>query len=91
LGHFLQCIDKMENDTYKEEVFKIDVNGNLYYVEPICNNDHCTRFKISTECEYMFTLCVDEYGNWQMEDDVKPIDASLIDNIGKAIEYNDAH
>jgi hypothetical protein len=39
----------------------------------------------------MFTLCVDEYGNWQMEDDVKPIDASLIDNIGKAIEYNDAH
>ena len=81
----------MESDSYKEEEFIVRVNDNLYYVEPICTDDHCTRFKISTECEYMFTLCVDEYGNWQMEDDVKPIDASLIDNIGKAIEYNDAH
>jgi hypothetical protein len=81
----------METDSHKEEVFTIDVNGNLYYVEPICNKDHCTRFKISTECEYMFTLCVNEYGDWEMEDDVKPIDESLTDNIGKAIEYLDAH
>lgn len=81
----------MEGDSYKEEMFTVRVNNNLYYVEPVCIDDRCTRFKISTECEYMFTLYVNEYGDWKIEDDVKPIDESLIDNIGKAIEYNDAH
>jgi len=79
----------MENNIYKKEVFTIDVNKNKYYIEPICNDDNCSRFKVSTECEYMFTLCKDENGNWYMEDDVTAIDGTLVDEIGRAIEeYN---
>ncbi|HEX5152161.1 MAG TPA: hypothetical protein VFW07_11990 [Parafilimonas sp.] len=78
----------MEGNSYTEKMFTIDVNSSLYYVEPVCNDGNCTRFKISTECEYMFTLYVDKHGNWQMESDVKPIDEGLIDEIGKAIEHS---
>ena len=81
----------METNGYKEAVFTIDVNNKTYYVEPVCDNAHCTRFKISTQCEYMFTLYIDEYGHWHMEEDVTPLDENLIDDIGKAIEYNDVH
>jgi hypothetical protein len=71
------------------EHFTIDVNKNRYQVEPICDED-CTRFKISTECEYLFTLCVDEYGNWQVEEDVIPLTENLVEEIGRAIEFHDA-
>ena len=71
--------------------FMIEVNGKEYSVLPICDEDECTRFRISTNCEYLFTLCTDEYGNWQMEKDVVPLDENLIDEIGRAIEYNDVH
>ena len=81
----------MENNIYKKDVLTIDVNKNKYYIEPICNDDNCTRFKVSTQCEYMFTLCLDENRNWQMEDDVTPMDESLVYEIGKAIEHYDGY
>lgn len=81
----------MESTSYNEEVFTINVHNKRYYVEPICNNDHCTHFKISTSNEYMFTLCMDENGDWQPEQDVIPIDKTLIDDIGRAIEEHDVH
>jgi hypothetical protein len=70
--------------------FKILVNGKEYSVEPICNEDQCTRFRISNNCEYLFTVRTDEYGNWQMEEDVVPLDETLADEIGRAIEVHDA-
>ena len=72
------------------ETFTIEVNGKKYNVQPVCDGDHCTRFKISTDCEYLFTLCIDDYGNWQMDEDVIPLDENLVDKIGTAIEFHDA-
>ena len=70
--------------------FKILVNGLEYSVEPVCDEDQCTRFRISTNCEYLFTVRTDEYGNWLMEGDVVPLDEKLPDEIGRAIDVYDA-
>ena len=75
----------------KEPAFTVNAHSRTYYVEPVGNDDHCTRFKISTECEYMFTLCIEKYGNWSMEGDVIPINETLVDDISIAIEQYDAH
>jgi hypothetical protein len=37
----------------------------------------------------MFTLCMDANGDWQMEDDVTPMDENLLEDIGRAIDYYD--
>jgi len=74
----------------QEDSFNVTVNKTEYTIEPICNEDHCTRFKVSTNCEYLFTLCMNEHGHWEMEKDVTPLDEKLIDEIGRAIEYYDA-
>ena len=71
------------------EQFTISVNGKIYNVEALCDKEDCMRFKILTDCEYLFTLCTDEYGNWKMEEDVIPLDEKLADEIGRAIEYHD--
>jgi len=77
----------METKSLKEEIFTVDVNNKQYFIEPICENDYCLRFKIFSNRGYMFTLCIDENGHWQMEDDVTPMNRNLIKEIGKAIEY----
>ena len=74
----------------EKEEFTIEVREKIYHVQPVCDEEHCTRFKISTDCEYLFTLCIDDYGNWQMEQDVIPLDENLVDEIGRAIEFYDA-
>ena len=71
------------------EEFTIVVHNRKYNVTPLCDEDHCTRFKISNDCDYLFTLCVDDYGNWQMEKDVVALDDQLTDDIGRAIEEYD--
>lgn len=72
-----------------ESKFQINVNGKLYNVTPNCNNDHCTRFKIDTNCDYLFTLCTDEEGHWEAEKDVTVLNESLVYEIGRAIEEYD--
>lgn len=81
----------MSELTLNESQFEINVNGNAYTVTAYCKEDHCSKFKIETKCEYLFTLCTDEEGNWQMEQDVTPLDDTLIDKIGRAIEEHDIH
>ena len=73
---------------YIEDVFDIKVNNEVYKVESNCNDDNCFKFKVSTACEYMFTLDLYENGSWKMEDDVIPIDSSLVSEIGYAIEQH---
>ena len=81
----------MNENAYEEKIFKIHSHGRKYFIELISTNAHCTRFKVFKECEYMFTLCTDENGNWGMEDDVTPLDTILINEIGKAIEAYSMH
>jgi hypothetical protein len=69
--------------------FQINVNGNVYNVTAYCNESHCTRFKIETNCNYLFTLCTDEEGYWKTEKDVTIMDESLVEEIGRAIEEHD--
>lgn len=73
-----------------ENNFTINVNGKTYNVTALREEGYCNRFKIATNCEYLFTLCTDNDGNWQMEKDVTPLNDSLADEIGKAIEEYDA-
>ncbi len=80
----------MQKEIHDEKNFKISVNNKSYNVTAYCEEDHCSKFKIENDCEYLFTLCTDEEGNWQMEKDVTALDESLIDQIGKAIKEHDA-
>ncbi len=73
---------------YIEGVFDIKVNNEVYKVESNLDDANCFKFKIFTACEYMFTLDLDENGSWKMENDVIPIDPSLINEIGYAIEQH---
>ena len=79
----------MADELKDKSKFQISVNGKVYNVTAYCNNDHCTRFKIETNCDYLFTLCTDEEGHWEAEKDVTIMDESLIDEIGRAIEEYD--
>lgn len=72
-----------------ESKFQINVNGKQYNVTAYCNEIHCTRFKIETNCDYLFTLCTDEEGHWEVEKDLTIMDESLVDEIGRAIEEYD--
>jgi hypothetical protein len=80
----------MEQEHTTENNFTINVNGKTYSVTAYCEDDHCSRFKIETDCEYLFTLCTDDEGNWQIEKDVTILYEGLIDQIGSAIEEYDA-
>ena len=59
----------MNDKAYKEKTFIIHLDEIKYCIELLNKNPHHTRFKVSTECEYMFTLCADENGNCGIEDD----------------------
>jgi hypothetical protein len=75
---------------WKDEVFTVNVNEEQYYIQPVCEpNDMCTKFKVSTDCSYMFTLCMNDNGYWEMEKDVTPMFKDLIQEIGNAIEKHD--
>ncbi len=74
-----------------EQVFTVDVNNEQYYIEPILEYEKLTiKFKVSTTCEYMFTLCLNENGEWSMESEVTPLYKDLVSQIGQAIEKHDA-
>ena len=79
----------MQEEHYDESQFEIEVNGKTYKVTANCNEGHCSYFKIETNCEYLFTLCTDEEGHWQVEKDVTVLDENLIEQMGKAIEEFD--
>ena len=78
----------------QEESFKIHVNGSEYTVTPVhivveMQNikTHKERFRVETGCEYLFTIEMNEEWFWQItDDDVKPIDHNIVQEIGEAIE-----
>lgn len=79
----------MSEELNEEMGFKINVNDKTYSVIAYCNEVHCSKFKIETDCEYLFTLCTDEEGNWEIENDVTVLDDNLVEQIGRAIEEHD--
>jgi len=78
----------------KEDSFKINVNEQEYTVTPIHieietpgKKTHKERFRIETGCEYLFTIEMTEEWYWRItDDDVKPIDQNIVQEIGEAIE-----
>jgi len=76
----------MTGEFNEESKFQINVNEKVYNVTAYCNESRCTRFKIETNCNYLFTLCTDEEGHWEAEKDVTMLDETLVEEIGRAIE-----
>jgi hypothetical protein len=72
-----------------ENRFEVIVNNNTYKVTVSYEDVYLSRYKIETDCEYLFTLYLDEEGAWHAENDVKVLDESLIEQIGRAIEEFD--
>ena len=70
--------------------FTIQVNNRNYFIKPIHLKGDAKRFEVSTNSAYMFTLCTDEYHDWQMENDVTPLYRTLVEQIGTEIEFHDA-
>ena len=79
----------MTGEFNEKSKFQINVNEKVYNVTAYCNESHCTRFKIETNCNYLFTLCTDEEGHWEAEKDVTMLDGTLVEEIGRAIEEYD--
>lgn len=75
---------------WKEEIFTISIDSLQYIVEPISCIDFVIRYKVSTQHHYLFTLFMNEKGNWQAENDVRSIDLKLAEEVIKKIENHDA-
>jgi hypothetical protein len=69
----------------------IAVNTKEYNVSVSYEGVYLSRYKIETDCEYLFTLYMDEEGTWKAENDVKLLDENLVEQIGRAIEEHDVH
>ena len=50
----------MAEEFNDESQFKIDVNNKIYNIK--VHGDYTSKFKIETDCEYLFTLLMDEEG-----------------------------
>jgi hypothetical protein len=74
-----------------ENHFSITVNNNHYKVTVSYEGVYISHYKIETDCEYLFTLYMDEEEAWHAEKDVKLLDESLVEQIGRAIEEYDIH
>jgi len=78
----------MQTENKAESQFQVTVNGKTYNVtEHVENLD--SHFKIETDCEYLFTISMDEKGYWHAEKEVTMQDQNLVDKIGRAIEEYD--
>ena len=71
-----------------ENHFEVVVNNNFYKVTVSYEDVYLSHYKIETDCQYLFTLQMDE-GGWHTENDVKVLDERLIEQIGRAIEEYD--
>jgi len=80
----------MQDQRIDESQFQIKVNGKTYKVTAFSKEGHGNFFKIETDCEYLFTLCNTDEGEWQVEKDVTMLDDRLIDQMASAIEEYDA-
>jgi hypothetical protein len=69
-----------------EEQFEIQVSSERYFVQPSSNESNSIKYKVSTLCDYMFTLELDDNANWLTGKDVIALDNDLINQIGNAIE-----
>lgn len=81
-----KAIDSMKQNFYSMESFKIEVRNKTYTVEPIDFGNEM-QFRISTDCNYLMTLYVDQNENWAANTDVAVMDENLISEIGHAIEF----
>ena len=78
----------MQTENKNELQFHVTVNGKTYNVTAETENFN-SYFKIETDCEYLFTVSMDEEGQWHAEKDVTVLDENLVEKIGRAIEEHD--
>jgi hypothetical protein len=72
-----------------ENDFKVVVNNTAYKVTVSYEGPYISHYKIETDCQYLFTLSMDEEGTWHAENDVTVLDENLVEQIGRAIEEYD--
>jgi hypothetical protein len=78
------CLEKLD-----ENNFHIAINNKTYNVNVSYEGVSLSRYKIETDCEYLFTLYMDKEGTCKAENDVKLLDENFIETIGRAIEEHD--
>jgi hypothetical protein len=81
----------MNEEQYDENDFQITINGEIYHVyATVAPKDvYRSLFRIESGGKYLFTLSMDEEGQWQVENHLTTMNENLIDQIGKAIEEHD--
>jgi len=72
-----------------ENHFEVVVNNNFYKVTVSYEDVYLSHYRIETDCQYLFTLYMDEEGTWHAENNVTVLDESLVEEIGTAIEEYD--
>jgi hypothetical protein len=74
-----------------ENHFNISIGNKPYHVTVSYEEVYISHYKVETDGKYLVTLCIDEEGNWQAEDNIAKVAQSVIEEIGRAIEEFDAH
>ena len=69
--------------------FSINVRDENYLVDAIDLGSEF-EFKISTACNYIMTVHLNEEGIWSANKDVEVLDETLVEDIGDAIEKHNA-
>ena len=72
-----------------ENHFTVAVNSNTYKVTVSYEGVYISHYRIETNGKYLFTLSMNEEGQWQAESDVHASNENLVEQIGRAIEEHD--
>jgi hypothetical protein len=85
----LQEKKHMLTDGAEENNFEVALDGTIYRVTDVSSDPYDSRFKIEREGRCLFTLRMDEEGNWLTTDNENEVNESLVAKVGRAIEEHD--
>ena len=69
--------------------FHVTVNGKMYNVEAFGDKNLNSYFEVEGDHSYLFTLSMDEDGQWCAEKETSVLDKNLVEQVGGAIEEHD--
>jgi len=81
-------LKKKKGNNMDNSSFVIEVRNENYQVEQVdLGKDF--EFRISTACNYIMTIHLNDDGIWEANSDVAVLNDTLVEDIGKAIERHD--
>lgn len=68
-----------------ENPFNVCVTERNYTIIPFCGDDDNMRYRITLQGKYLFTLTINEHGEWVTSKDNSRVDDSIIERLSTLI------